>query len=618
MKDIPLELTEDQEKTLLDDVFNEVQEALAVHDLREQRNAKWLKAYKAKPELEKKSYPWPGAANVVVPVVAIAVDAMVARFQRAVLGLADLCEVVIQDPTQEFNEKVFRDWINYIRDAGRGKKALRTIIHDMALYGDGFVKPLWVEEKVVQHAYDTSGDVAVSEVTKYKGPRWTAPSPNDILWPFGFDEWDEIPWYGHRLRMTERELRDREDFELDAVDAVLGRGPKEREGEIHNYIKEKAQAVGVARFYDIIEITWVFKIPPAQEGEEAVFNPVILHYSHDTRRFLKKVYNPFFNHARMMVKFPFLYQPHEVEGAGVAEKAFPFQQEASTAHNQRIDSATSAIAGVVVISPDANIEGGKEVAPGSLIRTENPDRDVRVVHLSSGVAAQQMENIEERAMHLSGKATKVSDYNLGMESATVGSRATATGTTALLSQSDVLQWASLDDLRESITELIYLTIQLVQQFLPEGYEFQPGKKIVFPQGDVRTTLGLKIKVSDETFNKDLEIQQLQIVMQVLQDYYTKLSSGVMLLFNPQIPPAAKGTAIQILLSSQDLVRRFVERFEIADIDKIVPNILTIIEGLQGAAAEPGSPQPTSQPPAGGPPQGAGGGAPEMPPPPPAV
>src|SRR5690606_32073530 len=101
--------------------------------------------------------------------------------------------------------------------------------------------------------------------------RWTAPSPNDIIYPFGFDEWDEVPWTAHRLRFTEAELRRREDFELDAISRVLGQGPKERDDAAHKVVKEQANAPGKARFYDIYELTGEFKIPASEEGAEPVF-----------------------------------------------------------------------------------------------------------------------------------------------------------------------------------------------------------------------------------------------------------------------------------------------------------------------------------------------------------
>jgi hypothetical protein len=205
----------------------------------------------------------------------------------------------------------------------------------------------------------------------------------------------------------------------------------------------------------------------------------------------------------------------------------------------------------------------------------------------------------------------MSSYNLGMESSIVGSRATATGTTALISEGNIRQWVSIDDMRDALAELLYLTIQLEQQYRPEGYEYIPGKRIMFPQGDVRSSLGLRLKVTSEQVNRELELQNLQMLMTVLNEYYMRLSQAAMMMFNPQVPPQAKQTSFMIMMASQDLIRRYVERFDVENVETIVPNIQTILMGVAGApppelGGVPGAPTPGSAMGPGMAPGGAGG------------
>jgi hypothetical protein len=177
------------------------------------------------------------------------------------------------------------------------------------------------------------------------------------------------------------------------------------------------------------------------------------------------------------------------------------------------------------------------------------------------------------------KRTGVSTYNMGMESPVVGSRATATGTTALINEGNQRFWVSIDDMRKAIEELIYLTIQLEQQMRPEGYYYMKGRYIQFPPGDPRTTLALRLAVSSETINRDLEVQQMQLLMAVTNDYYMRLNQAMMLVANPQFPPQAKMMAVSTMEASSKLVRKFVERFDIEDLDAIVPSVLATLQQM---------------------------------------
>jgi hypothetical protein len=579
----PLELEPAQLDALRAAVKTELSTALEVHAKREERFAEFLRAYKVQPESERKDFPWPGASNVVVPLVPVTVDSIVSRLQKAIMGSQDFAEVTIKAKEWEGMEKQIRDWINwYVLNAGL-KGNLRTIAFDMATYGDSYALPVWVEEKRAYHKYDATGQVVTLDIPEYEGVKWYVCAPQDVVFPNGFDEWKQCPWRAVRRRYTWAELKKKEKTgEFEEV-VRLRSTAKEREDPTWRVQMENARTTGgSAKLYEVFEIRGLFEIPKLNEEEdEDVFEELILVYSLDADCFLRMIYNPFFGKPHQLVKIPFLHQAHEVQAQGAAEQVIPFQEEASTAHNQKIDAATAANAGIVAVSPDAEFGADQEIYPGCRIVTPNPGKDVAIFHLNEPGPA--IQNIEEQAAYQAEKRSGMSSYNLGMESSIVGSQATATGTTALIAEGNIRQWVSIDDMRDALAELLYLTIQLEQQYRPEGYEYIPGIRIQFPQGDVRSSLGLRLKVTSEQVNRDLELQNLQMLMGVLNDYYMRLSQASMMMFNPSIPAPAKQTAFMIMMATQDLIKRFVERFEVENVETLVPNILTIIQGASGAA-----------------------------------
>jgi hypothetical protein len=191
--------------------------------------------------------------------------------------------------------------------------------------------------------------------------------------------------------------------------------------------------------------------------------------------------------------------------------------------------------------------------------------------------------MEQQAAFYAEKSSGASSYSMGVESQIAGSRATATGTTALISEGNIRFWVSIDDARHAIQELLYLTLQLEQQFRPEGLQLPDGSTFILPQGDIRTSIGLKLTLTSESVNRDLELQNMQLLMGVLNEYYMRLMQAGAMVLNPQFPPEQKALALQVMTSSQNIVRRFVERFDIENIDQVVPNLLALLQNGQGQA-----------------------------------
>src|SRR5690606_23304266 len=111
--------------------------------------------------------------------------------------------------------------------------------------------------------------------------------------------------------------------------------------------------------------------------------------------------------------------------------------------------------------------------------------------------------------------------SMGVESPIAGSRATATGTTALINEGNGRFWVSIDDMRDAILDLFYLTLQLAQQLRPAGPPPSETRTLQHPPGDPRPTLGLRLplppgdrrpscgprlQTPSQKVNRDIQIQ----------------------------------------------------------------------------------------------------------------
>jgi hypothetical protein len=605
-----IELDETQEQDLVNHVDTALRKAIEVHSGYEAQLAKYKAAYKALPKVEKKTFPWDGASNIVVPHVAVAVDAMVAKMMATLFGAVNFAEIQIKNPGWEPLEKQIRDWIDIFISSSGARDRLREIFHDAAQDGDAYVEPRWIEETRIWHTYDDQMNVQEQVVPGYVGVKFFTIPADAVIVPMGFDSWEGLPWFATKHIYTWDEMvQEVEDEVFSDIDSLK---PHKKERDDLRYgVVQKAKNVsgGIEETYTIYQLRGRFPIP-VEGVDEPVYEEVILAYSLDARKFVRKIYNPFFGKFRHLVKIPFLVQPHEVHGMGVAEQVIQFQEIASTAINQVVDAATAANAGIVITDPESSLARDPEIHPGKIVISEAPDK-TRVLNLSEPSSALQL--VVEFAGRMQQVRSAVSDYNLGLESGVVGSRATATGTTALIGQGNLRFNVSIDEMKNQIQELIYLTIQQEQQFRPQGTPMPDGSILQWPKEDPRLALGLTIRLTSDQINRTTEIQSYQLLFNMLNEYYMRFMQTVTLVMNPSFPPPMKLAAIQVINASQNIVKRMVERFSIENVDEVVPSIMQAMQAMQammGGQDGMGAPTP------GGPgvgPAAAGAGAPALPP-----
>jgi hypothetical protein len=608
--DIPLD--DDQRAHLQKQVYEQLSAAIAVHAKREEKLRELSLAYSAKPKHAVKNFPWPNASNLVIPIVAITVDNVVARLMKSFLGVSNPIECIIKSPSVEFQEKDFRDWANLFLEKSGARKVVRDLFLDLGIAGTAYVKVLWESRTRKIHSYQ-GADVVGVEVTDYEGPVWYSVAPEDFIYPEGFDTFNDLPWVAERIRFTWMQLKETaaNGMYSDIDDELKAKGKKRDDSRFKaNQEGSGITGDGPVDIYEMYELWGKWEIIPEGGEGEPEFVEGIVTFSMDDMRIHRAIYNPFFGHARHYVRVPFLHKAHQIDGLGLAEMSLPFQEEASTAHNQVIDAATASIAGIIVRKGSVNMQDGEEIYPGKQVITDDPTKDLVVVHLSEGRSS--LPNVEQGAAFWNEKRTGVSAYSMGVESPIAGSRATATGTTALINEGNTRFWVSIDDMRDALVDVLYLTLQIEQQMRPEGIPFAQDRMLTLPQGDLREMIGLRLAISSEKVNQDIEIQSFQMIISIVNEYYMRLMQAVGMIINPMIPPPQVMVAIQVMEASANLIIRLLERFDIENVQQLVPRITEAINIMKGALGPP----PMGGPPGIGPqalPPGPGGGPPPLPP-----
>jgi hypothetical protein len=84
-------------------IFNQVSYLMAkTQNLREELLPKWVKTYKGTPEVERKSFPWPEASNLVVQLAATHADELLSR----IMSIYQSDQLYVAEILGDFNKGI--------------------------------------------------------------------------------------------------------------------------------------------------------------------------------------------------------------------------------------------------------------------------------------------------------------------------------------------------------------------------------------------------------------------------------------------------------------------------------------------------------------------------------
>ena len=284
----------------------------------------------------------------------------------------------------------------------------------------------------------------------------------------------------HQRYMTGSELwtlADMDVFRKDIVEEVIKAGEDMKSGEGVNMIKtDKSDAAGTGDIdhetdlqrYQILEAHMKLDV-----NGSGIASDVILWVHKGTNKILRAtyLYRVMPTGLRPFVKIDFHKRHGEDYGVGIIELLYSLTKEIDAIANMRLDFGliSSMPFGFYRPTVSQNNEERLPYEPGTLLPLDNPQSDVYFPNLGNRTAFGFQ---EEAALQQSiERLTSISDISLGIVGGQ-GATRTATGTRALLGESN----ANLDIFLRRMNRgwkrvLIYL-FNMLQQKLPPGFQFR--------------------------------------------------------------------------------------------------------------------------------------------------
>lgn len=568
----------------------------------------WERLYEARPKVPYKTFPWPGASNLVVPVIATAVDAVLSRILNAVFGGKYLWNVTpkaanwveLANPMNKWLDWASKDVIGLYRVCQRW--FLSTI-----KFGTGVVKLPW--RKRVRKVRYVEGNTPTEEyVVMHDGPEAEVISLYDFYWSPDATHagLKNCTWVAQRSVLTWKEIKERE---VSGVYYDVDRIKESKRAQATEMEEQQEESQGVSPSerddYEIWEVYISYDVEPDGYPEE-----LVLTIEPESRTAIRGVYNPYRHQERPFHIIRYMPRDHSILGIGLCQMLQDVQEEVTGIHNRRLDNATIANTRAWKRKSTARL-GSDTVYPGAFIDVSEMD-DIEELKLGDVYPSLLREEMHSNA--IGEKRSGVSDYSVGRESSAIGSRATATSTMALIREGNKRFQMTIRDIRESLRDMGHQIIMLYQQFAPNNqviYElFSPkDQQIVqqlfqLPADYTRNAVLLDTPAISEDNNKEIQQQTLMTLMGATQRFYEGMFQAFQLALNPAAPPPMQQLGIHAATTGAGLWEKTLEAFDLTDSDKFVPNVEQmlgagmLLEGLNGGPgsvgggqAAPGEPPP---------------------------
>jgi hypothetical protein len=552
--------------------------------------------YRAEPKQKIKTFPWRGAANLVIPTIGITVDAIVARIVNTVFGVEPFWSIRPTGSSPEYIQMA-RSVEPHMEWSRKNEYDLYSAVKSNAIettqLGWSWLKVVW--EQDTHREWDPTKKSYQDRVVRR--PNVIYLPVTDVMRQVGIDNEEQAEWIGQRVQLTDGALAWKGYEQVyEDVDEVMDRKdtdlPEYRVNGVMQTDKPFVEKLNT--FYEI----WIdFPL----QRKKGVPISLVVTYHRPTKKIMRAIYNPSMYGIRPFYKTRFIeFRGQKGRGFGISDQIKYMQDELSTIHNQQLDNSTIANTRWFLGRKNA-VKADTRIWPGRFLTVPDPERDVKAMQL--GEVYNSMRALEVSVMSYMERRSGVSDYSLGRESSVLGDRATATGTLAIIQEGNRRFDLNVRDVRETYGKVGRHVFMLNNQYRPKGLAFlvqgEEGQftEMAFdlPEEMVAHKFGFELTASSATINKQVEQAGLTQLLGILMQNMQAGQQAVMFLADPNVPPEAKEFTANYMAGLTQLVRRIASTFGEKDALYMVPDLPPppAPQAQPGMEGEPGgmAPQP---------------------------
>lgn len=545
---------------------------------------RYNKDYWAQPNQKQKTFPFVGAANIVIPITAIVAEAVHARNMQRIFNHDQLVSLKIFDPLwAPFDRDIerFGDW--QILEQMQFKKKFESAMLEQEILGTGIVKDGYC--RFVRNIIDDQGREV--EVPVYTGPTAEAVPLANFLMPFSAQDPQRADWCGEEHVMTQYEVKQYEQAGLfrpgtyeklntyfTANNNLNLSSDKYRQSQeqLQNQTPAWPSRIGWYEIYAAFAPT-----------EKAKKREYVFLYHLESNTILSIRHNWFWNGRRPYHIGVFQKVANRWPGMGIAKQNEQFQREITMQHRQRLDAGTLANANMLKVKKLAGISPNEPIFPGKLWFVDDME-DIQPLQFSGTYPAAS--NNEQQTLYYSQQRSGINDMTLGMQQ--VGTPGTATSDMARLQEGGFKHdyyYHNVIDFASSIVRATFSNICQWGSSDPRYFELIPNGDVVrqffeLPPSLIESGILCKIRVVTQSDNKLLDRNNWIQLTQIFQQYYTSAAQAASLI-DPQL---VKMVALQQIRASTLGFEHILQSFDIPNVEK-----LSLSQLINGLTPQPESP-----------------------------
>lgn len=624
-------------------LFTELTRALQARMPLERQWREWLEQYRAPAATGVKEFPFLGAANYTLPIMATDGDQFYAKFMQSLHASPDLWSVQAMNERWIDTAKPLQDFLTALdRSTLKMYRVNKRAVMEMVKLGTAILETGWTFEDRPINTYDEDGKIVAVNRVESRPFVDHVRLIDFLIPPYAYaiqpDEQGGAPWVAKRVQMTREQLlataKSTEPFlpnigmkaaleimawdgsqqtEYDDKIQGLTYEPKAKQtsGTFENNDANDGQPIGgvAGSYLKRIEM-WEFHVRWAVEGDSPSDLVVLFHAP--TNTILRAIYQPYLHGQRPFEVIRF-FPTEGFYGIGVCEQTQVFQQMGSELHNYLYDNILLGNSQMLAVKEGANIAPGEPIYPSKVIATQGNPRDEIMGFTMGNGAYPGLAGLSGMVDQLRTRRNGIGDLQTGNIEGIPG-RTPATTVQSLLAEGNRRPDLTMKDMRYEGLSLVGLrVIQLLQQFMTSKVDLggqryvqmmhqvlgEPeGSKLAAimsdPNENAELGLGVEIAAASATANKDAAKQQSAGLLTLVGQTYPQLIQMAQMAQQTAGTPVGN-IALKALGGLSALMGRVLEQHDVRDTETFVPDV----PEPQGPIAFP--------PPAG--PLGAGPGGP---------
>lgn len=456
-------------------------------------------------------------------------------------------------------------------------------VRTMVKYGLGAIKlmPEMTIEKVA--AYENARSVVFTDFVRHEGPVALPLLFEDFLIPPMTSDLERAPIVCQRAKLNKFDLENlksdptynKADLEKILTSPDRG-GPEKSEQDIESETGVREDQGPLSEQWDLYEAFF----PYAAAGNK--FH-LIATYHKGTQTMPKCVFNwlpensiPY--HAARLGS-----DGERSYGFGFCEMLRDYQEEIAAIHNQRRDASTLSNTNLLRVSPGTQLDSQFAIYPNALLPAE--EGHVEVIPLGRGAG----ETIQDENMVLQEATDRagVGASSSGSGSGSVNKKGvySAMGSFQVMQEGNTRANLNITEFRQSHYMFGRQAVLYWANFgIPDR-----DLKALAKQGPVlqkalenykKGRIILPIRAASGSVNKEIEKQNMMLLLNNMRAHWQQISQMMQATANPMMPPNYKDYLLQVILSSQVLMKRIVRDFSISDPSAILPEPMGVKEELE--------------------------------------